>query len=76
MVESSLFQNDPLGNDRPSMHALLICDCANTVALMAILNPNPIEKVYCLICAYLYDAQRYVNFSFVNAPYNFGDIAT
>ena len=61
---------------RPHIYALLVCDCANTNALMSRLNPNPSEKVYRLICAYLYDAQRYINFSFVNAPYNFGDVAT
>ena len=62
--------------ERPAVYALLVCDCANTIALMSRLNPNPVEKVYRLICAYLYDAQRYINFSFINAPYNFGDIAT
>ena len=62
--------------EREAVFALLVFDCANTIALMSRLNPNPIEKVYRLICAYLYDGQRHINFSFTNAPYNFGDIAT
>ena len=62
--------------ERPAVYALLVFGCANAIALMPHLNPNPTEKAYRLICAYLYDAQRYINFSFVNAPYDFGDIDT
>ena len=76
VLESSVYPAQSDIGERPEVYALLVCDCANTISLMSRLNPNPSEKVYRRICAYLHDAQRYVNFSFINAPYNFGDIAT
>ena len=55
------------------MDGLLLCDCANTIALLPRRNPNPPEKCYRLICAYLHDAQQFTNMSFVNAGYNPAD---
>ena len=49
ILESALFPPDRLDLGRPAIYALLVCDCANAIALMSRLNPNPIEKVYRLI---------------------------
>ena len=43
---------------RPAIFALLLCDCANTIALLSRPNANPPEKSYKIICAYLYDFQK------------------
>ena len=61
---------------RPALFALLLCDCANTVALLSRPNANPPEKSYKVVCAYLYDSQKFINFSFANAPYNLADVGT
>ena len=55
---------------------LLLCDCANTIALLSRCNPNPPEKCYRLICAYFHDAQQFANMSFANAWYNLADTGT
>ena len=56
--------------------ALLLCDCANAIALLSRPNANPVEKSYKIVCSYLYGAQKFINFSFVNAPYNLADVGT
>ena len=52
---------------------LLLCDCANTIALLSRCNPNPPGKCYRLTCAYLRDSHQFANMSFVNAGYNLAD---
>ena len=55
------------------MDGLLIFDCANAIALLSRCNPDPPEKCYRLICAYLHDAQQFTNMSFANAGCNLAD---
>ena len=55
---------------------LLLCGCANTVALLSRRNPNPPGQRYRLICAYLHDSQQFANMSFANAGYKLADTGT
>ena len=76
-LKAALYQGHPIKFDeRHAVYALLVCDCENAIAPLSRLNPNKVEKVYRLIRAYLYGARRYINFSFADAPYKFGDVAT
>ena len=72
---SSMSVND-VPDGGPAIFALLLRDCANTVALMSRPNDNPPEKAYRVACSYLHDSQKFINFSFANAPYNLADVGT
>ena len=61
---------------RPLIRGLVLSDCANTISLMYQDNPNTQNRSYKLVRNYLLDAQRFTNFSYVNAPYNLSDVGT
>ena len=59
---------------RPLIRGFILSDFANPIALMYQDNPNTSNRSYKLVCNYLFDAQRFSNFSYVDAPYNLSDV--
>ena len=63
-------------SSRPSVHALLLSDCANSIAAIAQQNPKTRERTNRLVSAHVRDLQFFMSISYNAAPFNLCDIGT
>ena len=60
--------------DKPSLHALVMSDCANAVANLTQGNAKTREKTLKLTSSHIRDMQQYMAVSFCCAPLNISDV--